>query len=490
MDDSCAPVQLVDVVSPTLQIEENSNSRIVGTIPEARSKQSSVGTKALVRSPSCEPSRTKRQKGGNPGSVYTQRHRSTPSRRKKAELFEPAASPLRMVLTQNISSPEDTSSLHSSTAKENISEASEYASINMKKESLRKLLAELSTSPRSTASGIVSPGCLRAESLRVSPMKSEVAGASTTVQQAAKAPVALSPLYIQPESSKEQESKIKEYAARIAQLEEMVKQRESEMKELMIVVLSNDLLKTSSDNDKVAELTEQLKCKENELRQMVEFLADEQKRKSDVQSIGVQTDQQPGHVQSEKNTLDTVDAKKSSNALCARCHGQLLLEGGNPINKVDNNATKGSLKKLARASSKGALAQAKSVPTRQAKNVASTPLQVTKKMSQSSKNMHILEQLLQSPRADTQETPGPQTLPLAQFALSPPVSITESSVACSPGELYRHEEQIGPSQYLLNTSVSAVSDFTCTPEPGSIVDQSATDPLFDAVFSILTGIAK
>lgn len=490
MDDSCASIQLVDVVSPTLQTEEDGKSRLIDILPEIRSPQSLVTNNVAVRSPSCEPSKTKGRKDGHTGSIYTQRHRSTPSRRRKAELFEPAASPLRMVLTQNDSSSENTSNLHVSISKESISEASEYASINMKKESLRKLLAELSTSPRQVTNEILSPGRLCAESLRVSPIKSDTKGTAAIVECGTKTSIALSPLHIQSDGVNEQELKIQEYITKIAQLEEQVKQRESEMKELMIVVLSNDLLKKSTESEKVAELTEQLKCKENELRQMVEFLADEQKQKSNVESIGIQTDQSDIQLHSTKNTLDTVYAKKSYETLCTRCHRQLLQEGGDITNMLDKNTNKGNIKKQSRANSKRTLVQAKSVPTRQGKNVASTPLQTTKNTSRSRKNIHILEQLLQSPSANTQEIHGSQTLPLAQFALSPPVSVTESSIAQSLDELYTEEEQVGPSQYLLNTSVSAVSDLVGASDPGIMANPSETDPLFDAVFSILTGIAK
>lgn len=487
MDDGCSSIQLVDVVSPTLQTEESSKDRITEVLSETELTQPSVVAKPPGRSPSCELSKAKRQKDGHVVSVYAQRHRSTPSRRRKVELFEPVASPLRMVLTQSISSPEYTASSRALATKENASETSEYASINMKKESLRKLLAELSTSPRSTTNGVLSPGCLRAESLRVSPMKSDVVGAPTTVSQVAKASIALSPMHYRSPAIKEQESTMEEYIARIAQLEETVRQRESEMKELMMVVLSNDLLKTSSDSDKIAALTEQLKCKENELRQMVEFLADEQKRKEDVKAVGTQTDKQLSNLAIEKNKLDVVQSKANTENLCPRCR-ERLLEDGDGDSKTDLSRVPS--KKQLRANSKGAPVQAKSVPVRRTKNITSTPLQNTKKASQSSKNIHILEQLLQSPRTDTHELANSQTLPLAQFALSPPASLTESSAVHSPVEFHALEEQIAPSQYLLNTSVSAISEFTCTPEANSKLDPSVADPLFDAVFSILTGIAK
>ncbi|EFO63376.1 Hypothetical protein GLP15_1845 [Giardia lamblia P15] len=498
MDSSCAPIQLVDVVSPTLQGEERTDKGRITDVPsEAESKQSYVTAKISTRSPSCESSKTRKQKDSHVLSVYAQRHRSTPSRKRKIELCEPVASPLRMVLTQSISSPEDAANVTASILKENVPETSDYALINMKKESLRKLLAELSTSPRSTANGLLSPGYLRAESLRVSPMKNDATGTSTTVQQITKTSIALSPLLPQPEGNKEQESKVEMYVTRIAQLEEMLQQRELEMKELMMVVLSNDLLKTSSDSDKVAALTEQLRCKENELRQMIEFLADEQKRKEEIRTIAVQTDQQSDHLPAEKNQLYTVASKRSVENLCPRCraHERLLEDGDNDGRsslaiKTDKNSSRGPSKKQVKGHSKDALTQAKSVPVRRTRSVASTPLQNTKRSGQSSKNIHILEQLLQSPKTDMHELSGAQALPLAQFALSPPASVTDSSIAHSPAEFYPLEEQLAPSQYFLNTSVSAVSDTTYTPDLGSKADPSAADPLFDAVFSILTGIAK
>ncbi|ESU37319.1 Hypothetical protein DHA2_151998 [Giardia duodenalis] len=498
MDDSCTPIQLVDVVSPTLQGEERTDKdRIMDVPSETESKQSYVAAKISTRSPSCESSKMRRQKDSHMPSVYAQRHRSTPSRRKRMELCEPVASPLRMVLTQSISSPEDATNVTTSILKKNVPETSDYASINMKKESLRKLLEELSTSPRSTASGVLSPGYLPVESLRVSPMKNDATETSITAQQTMKTSIALSPLYPHPEDSKEQKSKLEEYVARIAELEEMLQQRELEMKELMMVVLSNDLLKTSSDSDKVAALTEQLRCKENELRQMIEFLADEQKRKEDTRAIAVQTDQHADHLSAEKDQLHMGASKWNTENLCPRCRVcERVLENGDnngksgPAAKADKSSSRGPSKKQARGSLKDVLPQAKSVPVRRTKSVASTPSQIAKKSDQSSKNIHIFEQLLQSPKTDTHELSSVQALPLAQFALSPPTSLTNSSIAHSPAESYPLGEQLAPSQYFLNTSVSAVSDTTYTPDLGSKADPSTADPLFDAVFSILTGIAK